>query len=257
MKPFCKSIVLFLFAFIILQPISIAQEMKDQLYIVREEVAKVDKWDQYEKTSKEWVEMMTKGDLNLPYVQASQRDDGHYYYLIPINSYADIDKLPGIFGAAVEKAGKDKWSSFMIENEGSIVTHKDFVVKWSAEFSYIPKEPKVKEQDAKFIHWLFFHFKLEKKKELLEVLKEWKKLYEDKKINAGYSIWFVELGLDNNMMVLTEFAKDGADFYSTMKENSALIKTEEDALWAKMAPLLESIDQKFGSPRPDLGYVKK
>ena len=92
---------------------------------------------------------------------------------------------------------------------------------------------------------------------MLEVLKEWKKLYEDKKINSGYSIWLVELGLDNNMMVLTEYAKDGADFYTTMKENSALVKTEEDALWAKMAPLLMSVEKKFGNLRPDLSYTKK
>ncbi len=236
---------------------SFSQENKDKLFWVREEIAKVDKWDQYEKTSKEWVAMMTKGGLDLPFVGASQRDDGHYYYLIPINSYADIDKFPGIFGAAIEKVGKDKWSSFMIENESSIVTHRDFIIKWSAELSYVPKEPRIKEEEAKFVHWIFFQFKLEKREELLEVLKEWKKLYEDKKINNGYSVWSVELGLDNNLMVLTENAKDGEDFYKTMKENSALVKTEEDALWAKMAPLLESVEQKYGNERPDLGYVKK
>ncbi len=236
---------------------SFSQEKKDQLYLVREEVAKVDMWDQYEKTSKEWVEMMEKGGLDFPYVEASQRDDGHYYYLIPINNYAEIDNFPSIFGSVIEKVGKDKWSSFMIANESSIETHKDFIIKWSAEYSYIPKESRIKMDEAKFIHWLFFHFKLEKRTELLEVLKEWKKLYEDKKINSGYSIWLVELGLDNNMMVLTEYAKDGADFYTTMKENSALVKTEEDALWAKMASLLTSVEQNFGNLRPDLSYTKK
>ena len=59
------------------------QEMKDQLYWVREEVAKVDMWDKYESTSKEWVEMMTGAELDFPYMWASQRDDAHYYYLIP------------------------------------------------------------------------------------------------------------------------------------------------------------------------------
>ena len=236
---------------------SFSQEEKDQLYLVREEVAKVDMWDQYEKTSKEWVEMMEKGGLDFPYVEASQRDDGHYYYLIPINNYAEIDKFPSIFGSVIEKVGKEKWSSFMIANESSIETHKDFIIKWSAEYSYIPQKPRITMKESKFIHWLFFHFKLEKRKELLEVLKEWKKLYEDKKINSGYSIWLVELGLDNNLMVLTEYAKDGADFYTTMKENSALVKTEEDALWAKMAPLLMSVEQKFGNLRPDLSYTKK
>ncbi|MDP2363435.1 MAG: hypothetical protein Q8M94_06650, partial [Ignavibacteria bacterium] len=75
--------------------------------------------------------------------------------------------------------------------------------------------------------------------------------------NNGYSIWLVEMGLDNDMVILTEYSKDGADYYSTMKENSALVKAEEDILWAKMAPLLVDIKNKYGNRRPDLSYIKK
>jgi hypothetical protein len=237
--------------------LSYSQEMKDQLYMVREEVVKVDAWDKYESTSKQWVDMMVQGGLDLPYVRASQRDDGHYYYLIPISNYAEIDNFPKIFGSAVDKVGKEKWSSFMIENESTIATHRDFIVKLSAQYSYVPKQPRITMEESKFAHWLFFHFKLENRKQVMEILKEWKKLYEDKKINSGYNIWLVDLGLDNNEIILTEYAKDGADFFQTMKENTALVKAEEDALWAKLAPFLLSTEQKYGSLRPDLGYVKK
>ena len=237
---------------------SFTQEMpKDQLYMVREEVVKVDAWDKYESTSKQWVEMMTQGGLDVPYVRASQRDDGHYYYLIPVSNYAAVDNFPNIFGSAVEKAGKDKWTSFMIENESTISTHRDFFVKWSAEYSYLPKEPRLKQGEAKFVHWMFFHFKLEKRKELLELLKEWKKLYTDKNITDGYSIWMVEFGLDNDSMVLTEYYKDGEDFYNRDKEITAMVKEQADALWAKMSPLLTSVENKYGKLRPDLDYVKK
>ena len=74
-----------------------AQDMKDQLFLIREEVAKVDMWDKYESTSKQWVELMDQAGLNLSSVRASATNDGHYYYLIPINSYADIDNFPEIF----------------------------------------------------------------------------------------------------------------------------------------------------------------
>ncbi len=47
------------------------QEMKDQLYWVREEVVKVEKWEQYEETSKQWVEMMTGAGLDFPYMRVS------------------------------------------------------------------------------------------------------------------------------------------------------------------------------------------
>jgi hypothetical protein len=45
--------------------ITLAQEEpKDQLYWIREEVARVDMWDQYEETSKQWVELMTGAGLD-------------------------------------------------------------------------------------------------------------------------------------------------------------------------------------------------
>jgi len=232
------------------------QEMKDQLYWIREEVAKVDMWDKYESTSKEWVKMMTEAGLDFPYMWASQRDDGHYYYLFPLDNYAAIDKFPDIFGAAIEKIGKENWSKFMVENESSIVTHKDFIATRSAKYSYWPEEPRLKPEDAKFIHWMFFHYKLENRKEVMDIMMEWKKLYEEKNIKNGYNIWLIELGLDNNMIALTESYKDGADYYTSMEADNALMEAEASALWAKMSTFITSVENKYGNQRPDLGFVK-
>jgi hypothetical protein len=236
---------------------SFSQEMKDQLFWIREEVAKVDMWDKYESTSKEWIKLMTDAGLDLPYMWASQRDDGHYYYLFPLDNYAAIDKIGGIFGAAIEKIGKEKWAKFLVENEGSMVTHKDFIVTQSAKYSYWPKEPRLKAEEAKFIHWMFFHYKLENRKDVMNIMLEWKKLYEEKNIKNGYTIWLIELGLDNNMIALTENFKDGADFYTAQKEDNAVMGAEAKALWTKMSPYITSIENKYGHARPDLGFVKK
>jgi hypothetical protein len=231
--------------------------MKDQLFMVHEETVKVDKWDKYESTSKEWVELMNGAELDLPYIQASQTDDGHYYYLIPIANYAEIDKMPGIFNSAIEKVGKEKWSKFMVENNSTIESSKDFIATRSAKYSYTPSDPRTKQEEIKFIHWMFFTYKMENRKEILDILTEWKKLYEDKKIKSGYQIWLIELGLDNNMIALTEGYKDGADFYTSQKADNALMEKEASALWTKMSSFIISIENKYGYPRPDLGYVKK
>lgn len=253
-----KLLFVIMIVFILASSILIAQqEMKDQLYWVREEVVKVNMWDQYEQTSKQWVEMMTKGELDFPVILASQRDDGHYYYLIPFDNYAKIDDFSKIFGSAIEKAGKEKWQKMMVENESSMKTHMDFVVTWSSKYSYVPKEPRLKQGEAGFIHWIFFTYKLEKRKEVLDVLAEWKALYEKNNIPDGWSIWLPEIGLENNMIALTESAKDAGSFYTIMKENSDKLKEEEQKLWAKLSVNLLTIEQKYGKPRPDLGWVKE
>ena len=253
-----KTLLLLITGLLIFSAFTFAQEEpKDQLYWVREEVAKVDMWDKYESTSKEWMKLMTEAGLDFPYMWASQRDDGHYYYLFPMENYAAIDKMPEIFGAAIDKIGKDKWAKFMVENESSILTHKDFIVTRSAKYSYWPEEPRLKPEERKFIHWMFFHYKLENRKEVMDIMTEWKKLYEEKNIKNGYTIWLIELGLDNNMVVLTENYKDGADYYASMEADNALMEAEASALWAKMSSFITSVENKYGNQRPDLGFVKK
>lgn len=232
------------------------EEPKDQLYWVREEIVKVDKWQQYEETSKEWIELMTGAGLDFPYMRASQRDDGHYYYLLPLSNYSDIDKFPEKFGSAIEKIGKEKWDEFIKRNEGSMAYHKDFIAKWNAKYSYVPKEPRLKQGEAGFLHWIFFTYKLEKRQEVLDVLAEWKELYEKNNIPDHWSTWTIEVGERNDLMAITESAKDGASFYAAMDENSAKIKEEEQKLWQKFSQYVTSIEQNFGKPRPDLGFQK-
>lgn len=257
MRNFFVISFLLLCGFFLLTPVSFSQEMKDQLFWVREEVVKIEMWDKYESTSKDWVKMMTEAGLDFPYMQASQRDDGHYYYLFPLDNYAAIDKMPEIFGAAIEKIGQDKWQKFMVENESSMITHKDFIAKRSAKYSYWPKEPRLKPEEVKYLHWMFFHYKLENRKEVMDIMTEWKKLYEEKNIKNGYTIWLIELGLDNNLIALTEGYKDGADYYTAMNTDNAMMEAEASALWAKMSKYVTSIENIYGSPRPDLGFVKK
>ena len=232
------------------------EESKDQLYWVREEVVKVEKWQQYEETSRQWVEMMTKAGLDFPFMRASQRDDGHYYYLLPLENYAEIDKFGEKFGNAIEKIGKDKWQKFMKKNESSMEYHKDFIAKWSAKHSYVPKKPRIKQEEAKFLHWIFFTFKIEDKQEILDILADWKALYEKNNSPDGWNTWTIELGERNDMMAFTEFAKDGASFYANMEDKSAEMKEAEQKLWQRFSQYLTSIDQMFGQPRPDLGFVK-
>lgn len=201
--------------------------------------------------------MMQDAGLDISEIRASQRDDFHYYYLIPISNYADIDGLFPKFQEAISKMDQDKWSKFSAENDQTIETHKEFVARMSAILSYVPKEPRLKEGEGKHIHWIFFSYKLEKRKEVMDVLKGWKKLYEDKNIPHGYNIWLMDIGMDNNMIAPTEAAKNGADFYLTMDAIDKKVQKEEQMLWGKLSPLVIKMEQKYSKLRPDLSYIKK
>ncbi len=97
--------------------------------------------------------------------------------------------------------------------------------------------------------------KREKRKEVLDILGEWKALYEKNNIPDGWSTWTIEVGERNNMMAITEYAKDGGSWYTNMEENSKILKEEEQKLWQKLSANVLSMEQKFGNQRPDLGFV--
>lgn len=59
------------------------------------------------------------------------------------------------------------------------------------------------------------------------------------------------------MIALTEGYKDGADFYTSQMEDNKLMEAEASALWGKMSKHVTSIENFYGSARPDLGFVKK
>jgi hypothetical protein len=67
----------------------------------------------------------------------------------------------------------------------------------------------------------------------------------------------MDMGEDNNLMVLTEQAKDAIDFYQTMESIDKKVQQEELKLWAKFSPLVSKMEQKYGKVRPDLSYNKK
>lgn len=67
----------------------------------------------------------------------------------------------------------------------------------------------------------------------------------------------MDMGMDNNMIALTEVVKDGTDFYQTMESIDKKVQQEEQKLWAKLSPLLVKMEQKYGRLRPDLRYFKK
>ncbi len=230
-------------------------EPKDQLYWVHQEKAKINLIDQYEKTSKDVVNIFKEGSLDVE-IRASQRDDNLFYYLIPISIYADIDKIVANFKTASEKVGKDKWSNAMGENSATIETSKDGIITHSGKYSYVPKNPKLKPNEVKFLHWDYFYVLPKKRKEFFEIAKQYKELSEKDDIEMGYDVWLPEFGFDNDMVVVTQGAKDDIDFYQTNNMVNEKLGSDGEMLWNKMLKTLKNFTHINGHTRQDLSMMK-
>jgi hypothetical protein len=229
---------------------------KDQLWLVHEETAKIDMISQYVKTSKDWSAMMHEGGLALTFY-AFQRNDMHFYYVSPIADYAAIDSMPGEFQNAMKKINKDKFSTLMDENNASIESTKEFVIQRSTGLSYLPKTPRITLDKAGFVHWSFIHYKLEKRKEVMKILKEWKSVYEKNNFPDAYDIYLMGIGGDNNEIIVFDYAKNAVDYYKNDTEKSEEMKKEEGKLYKEISQYLISMKDYTGRPRPDLDYIAK
>jgi hypothetical protein len=249
------GVLLFSAAFISFSNTVLAQDMpKDQLWLVHEEVAKLDMIPQYEKTSNEWTKMMHEAGLDVTFY-AFQRNDGRYYYVGKISNYADVDAVNGKFEKAIGKLDKEKFSAMMEANNASIHSIREYVIRRSADLSYDPKTSTLKEGEAHFAHWTFIHYKLEDQDKVMGVLKEWKEVYEKNNYPYGYGIFFMGLGGDSNEFAVFEEAKSAVDYYKNDSDKTKKMKEEENKLYVKFTPYLISVKEYNGLPRPDLNYI--
>jgi hypothetical protein len=230
-------------------------ESKDQLFWIHEESAKINMIDQYESTTKDILNMFKEGGLDVE-LRTSERDDGQFYYLIPIEKYADVDTIYGKFMSAREKVGEDKWTNKMVENSSTVESSKDGLVRRSAKYSYQPKNPRLKPDEVKFIHWDYFTVLPEKRKEFFDIAKQYKEMYEKNDIGEGYGVWLPDFGYNNDLVVVSSVAKNDEDFYQTNNMVNEKLGKDGEMLWNKLLTTLKDFTHFNGRPRFDLSMMK-
>ncbi len=231
--------------------------MKDQLFYVHEELVPVNMIAQYEKTTKDFIQLFRDKKLDVPAIYASQTNDNRYDYLIPISNYADIDKIGKAFGDFDKNAAGDSYQQLMKENNDAIDFTHDFVIRRSTALSYESKDTSMKMSNMKFIHWGYYTVKSGKMKDVRDLGKKFKDLYIQKGISTPYDVWFVDMGANNNLVVVTTAAKSAAEFYENSQTNNETLGKDSEDLWNQMMPLLTKYEEKNGMIRSDLNYMKK
>jgi hypothetical protein len=235
----------------------LSQEMsKNKLYFMHEEAARIDKIDEYNQSAKDFTKMFTDMKLDVPAIYASESDDYHFFYLVPINNYADVDKLNSAFNDLFSKADKDKMAQAMKGGDESTLYTRDFVLKHLDELSYKSDKQKLDMSKETFMHLDYYTYKPEYRKQVMDLGAEFKKLYQDKGIEDSYDVWTPDLGEKNNVIIVTTFAKDATSFYQQQDKDNALLGKEADAIWNKMQPMLENFNHNNAHTRPDLSYMK-
>ncbi|POY37116.1 hypothetical protein C3K47_08650 [Solitalea longa] len=223
---------------------------KGILYLVHEDQVIPEKAVMYEKAAKGLADAMIKNTNGSIMYWVASRDDFSYIYVIPVNNYAGIDMVDNAFGQLSKAMGKDAMESMMKNYDGTFSTHRDFMVRYRADLSYMPDFP----AENTFRHWDFYYINPEKEKEAMEIAKEWKALFEKKKAPTGYRFNLGDIGLEP-VFIVVQSAKNANDYYSKSQEVDKLLGEEGEALMNKTWTVISRFDHKNGKIHPDLSCM--
>ncbi len=228
------------------------QEQKGEHFAVWEIVVKPSMAMKFEAMLKKEIE------LGPPYPwNAYSTDDGFYYFTTPIENYAGIDKIFKMeddWWANLGEKVKEMMKSFA----GTYEYYRFGVYRSRPELSYLPKKPRLKPEDVKFLYWGFAYVEVGQEQALENVLKEWVALYQSKNMAMEWSTAVVEMGAEMPLYFWNMSGKSAGEFFT--EDEKAAKKFDEEKvkeLGNKFNACLRKYEYKTGKPRPDLSVMPK
>ena len=228
---------------------------KDVLYMVHKDVIKANMVPQYEKAVNELYDQLKAHNFGMRIQFASSTDENEYFFLTPISSYADLDKSDAIWSELYEKAGEETMSAIDEQFEGCYEHHNNYVIRLNTALSYMPENPRIKPEEANFIHWDYYQIEEGKEQQAIEFAKKFKELWTKNNIENGYNLWMAEIGHDLGMMVVTQSAKNAADFYQQIEKLMETMGDEINKLNEDFMKLTRDFRHLNGKPHPEWVYT--
>jgi hypothetical protein len=258
MKSLIASLsLLLLFSSLLFTNNNFAQnEQKPNLIWVQSERALPSKVSEYEEAQKNGNEFFKKNFPTLQFYTYSSENDT-YYYIMNIESLDDITKMYQSIYEIGMKSGKDEFQKLMGAFSDKVFSAESDVYAFDKEFSYEPKEPRIKPDEVKFVRWLILELKPYYDQDAFNACKkEVKEFYEKNNIAGGYASYNKVLGGNSNISVLSQQGKSRIDFLTYRNEWSKKYWKDFEPLYYKFMGFVKDykiVDCWF---RADLSVIK-
>jgi hypothetical protein len=250
-----KSFLFLILVFILYTPLLGQDEKpKDELYILHQDVIKIDKVKQYEDNVKKELELWKKHGMETTVKYASKTDDNKFNFLTPLDSYADLDKQDEQWANFSQKAGEETIKNLYKDYEGTYISHKNVIIKKRVDLSYWPENGRLKGEKVEFLHFDHYYFKEGKLSDGMKLLKEFKELMMKKNSNDGYTVWTSDIGGNIGEVVVVRAAKNNVDYYQESNKRMESVSEELKEMWPRFSPLLKDFSHNNGKPMPEFLY---
>jgi hypothetical protein len=229
---------------------------KPELYLIHEEIAKPSMMMQYESVTREFLNAFTekKADPKVWGMRLYMTNDLHYIYVNPISNWATLDGMPANWMSISQAIGKDRWQSLMTRGNSAMVSYDETVSARRPDLSYVPANPRLKPEEQKFVHLMFYYIDAAKTDEAEQVAKDYAALAKAKNIPNPFTVYEAKSGTDLPLYVVAIPAKSAADFYANDEKDNAAMGADARALDARAMAAARKLQFRDATFRPDLSY---
>jgi hypothetical protein len=215
-----------------------ASEKRYQLFLVIDELVKPSMQDEYYEAGKKWVAFIKAHEFPYP-VNTFWTGDNHVFWSMPIQSYADIDKIMKESNKIREKS-PDDYKALEDSFKGTYETSRMCVYALDYKYSMIAEEEEGESEEENFAFYDIYYFVPGYNAEINKLFDEMKALMAEKEVIQSWYAYWGMMGTDNPVLWMAASAK-----------NAIVFEEENAKMWEALGKELGQIKQKM------MKYVRK
>lgn len=224
-----------------------------QAYQIHQDNVKPSKFMEYEKIAKEFNAACVEHNLQATWFTAMS-SDFKYFYITPIENFADLDKRPM---ADMAKAMGDKFGDMFKRFDACYDSHGSYIVIRDNELSYMPEGMAQAPEDENYRKWFYIYYTPENGKKIREGMKAVKEMFKSKGSKEYYRVYRNGFGQMENYYMVSISAKDEVDSATRGKANEEVLGPDRYETFSKVMNYASRMEEFSGEMRPDLSYSSK
>jgi hypothetical protein len=228
-------------------------EKRYQMFWVIDEVVKPSMASEYYEAGKKWVALLTKYEYPVA-VNVYWTDDNHVWWVSPIRSFSDIDKLTEAFDKIRAKS-PDEFKEAYDAFDGTYVSNRSCVYALDLKYSIIAEDAQSKDEEANFVFFDIYHFEPGKDAELEKIWDEFKDFMKDKEIVQSWHYYWGVMGTDNPVLWAAASAKNVRAFWEDNAKAWEVLGKDAGKFKQKMMKYVTKEENKMAWIQKELSYT--
>jgi hypothetical protein len=213
------------------------EEQKSQLIWLREIAVKPAMAIEYVEAMTDYIALCKEKNFSFPF---SAWGDGNfnYFYVYPVDDYLGPMTIYDATSEMLKKWGEEKVQNYEKAMRTSISSYRDYFIEYLPEYSYIPQNPRLKDEDMNYAIWDIAYIPLDKEAEYLKLAKEGVSLMKTKNLAEPALFYTGRLGTKRPFYFSLGFGKNAADFWTANEKTWEQLGEEGGELYRKFIKLI-------------------